>query len=85
MSDPVARTDRVCPAAHAGWLSTPLRRLGQDPRRILHGLVTEGERLRADDGPVHMQRIVTGRPAGIQLSLAGILIKVEERGAEVIR
>jgi len=43
MGDPVARTDRVCPAAHAGWLSTPLRRLGQDPRRILHGLVTEGD------------------------------------------
>ena len=40
-SAPPARS--VCPAEHAGWLSTPLRRLGQDPRRILHGLVTEGD------------------------------------------
>jgi ubiquinone/menaquinone biosynthesis C-methylase UbiE len=43
MNEPAIRTDRVCPAAHAGWLSTPLRRLGQDPRRILRGLVTESD------------------------------------------
>jgi ubiquinone/menaquinone biosynthesis C-methylase UbiE len=43
MSDAVPNKDRVCPAAHAGWLSTPVRRLAQDPRRILRGLVAEGD------------------------------------------
>jgi len=33
----------VCPAEHAGWLSTPLRRLVTDPRRILRGLVRPGD------------------------------------------
>ena len=33
----------VCPAEHAGWLSTPLRRLVADPRRILRGLVRPGD------------------------------------------
>jgi ubiquinone/menaquinone biosynthesis C-methylase UbiE len=43
MSDAASNKDRVCPAAHAGWLSTPLRRTVQDPRRILRGLVAEGD------------------------------------------
>ncbi len=33
----------VCPAGHAGWLSTPLRRLLTDPRRLLKGLVEPGD------------------------------------------
>jgi ubiquinone/menaquinone biosynthesis C-methylase UbiE len=33
----------VCSAEHAGWLSTPLRRLLHDPRRILKGLVAAGD------------------------------------------
>lgn len=33
----------VCPAEHAGWLSTPLRRLWTDPDRILRGLIDEGQ------------------------------------------
>ena len=33
----------VCPAEYAGWLSTPLRRLVTDPRRILRGLVHPGD------------------------------------------
>ncbi|HZL64487.1 MAG TPA: class I SAM-dependent methyltransferase [Thermoleophilia bacterium] len=33
----------VCPAEHAGWLSTPLRRLVTDPRRILRGLLCPGD------------------------------------------
>jgi ubiquinone/menaquinone biosynthesis C-methylase UbiE len=43
MNDTSTRTDRVCPAAHAGWLATPVRRLAQDPRRILRGLVAAGD------------------------------------------
>ena len=43
MSDPAVATHRVCPASHAGWLSTPLRRLVQNPERILRGLVSEGD------------------------------------------
>ncbi len=49
-SGPSAATDAlapggggVCPAEHAGWLATPLRRLLQDPRRILDGLVAAGD------------------------------------------
>jgi len=38
----MATTD-VCSAEHAGWLSTPLRRLVTDPRRILRGLVHPGD------------------------------------------
>jgi ubiquinone/menaquinone biosynthesis C-methylase UbiE len=34
---------QVCPAEHAGWLSTPLRRLVTNPGRILRGLVHPGE------------------------------------------
>jgi ubiquinone/menaquinone biosynthesis C-methylase UbiE len=33
----------VCPAEHAGWLTVPVRRLFQDPRRILHGLIQPGD------------------------------------------
>ena len=33
----------VCSAEHAGWLSTPLRRLLHDPRRVLDGLVAAGD------------------------------------------
>jgi ubiquinone/menaquinone biosynthesis C-methylase UbiE len=33
----------VCPAEHAGWLTTPLRRVVTDPRRILGGLVAPGD------------------------------------------
>jgi ubiquinone/menaquinone biosynthesis C-methylase UbiE len=33
----------VCPAEHAGWLSTPLRRLVTDPQRILRGLAEPGD------------------------------------------
>jgi ubiquinone/menaquinone biosynthesis C-methylase UbiE len=33
----------VCSAEHAGWLSTPLRRLLHDPRSILDGLVAPGD------------------------------------------
>jgi len=35
--------DRVCPARHAGWLATSLRRLLQNPETILRGLVHAGE------------------------------------------
>ena len=35
--------DRVCPASHAGFLSTSLRRLLTDPRRILGHLVRPGD------------------------------------------
>lgn len=33
----------VCPARHAGFLMTPLRRLISDPHRILSGLVQDGD------------------------------------------
>jgi ubiquinone/menaquinone biosynthesis C-methylase UbiE len=33
----------VCSAEHAGWLSTPVRRLITDPRRILKGLAGPGD------------------------------------------
>jgi ubiquinone/menaquinone biosynthesis C-methylase UbiE len=33
----------VCPAEHAGWLATTLRRLVTDPRRLLRGLVRSGD------------------------------------------
>lgn len=33
----------VCPAEHAGWLTTPFRRLITDPKRILRGLVAPGD------------------------------------------
>jgi ubiquinone/menaquinone biosynthesis C-methylase UbiE len=38
-----AQSRAVCPAAHSGWLSTPLRRLVTDPKRILRGLVEPGD------------------------------------------
>jgi len=34
---------RVCPAEHAGWLSSSLRRLAQDPGRILRDMVKPGD------------------------------------------
>ena len=37
------RQHDVCPAEHAGWLTLPVRRLFQDPRRILRGLVKSGD------------------------------------------
>lgn len=43
MTDLPACDARVCPADHAGWLSTPLRRLFQDPERILAGLISAGD------------------------------------------
>ena len=43
MTEPASGSQRVCPASHAGWLSTPLRRLLQNPERILRGLVSEGD------------------------------------------
>ena len=33
----------VCSAEHAGWLSTPVRRLITDPRRVLRGLAGPGD------------------------------------------
>ena len=33
----------VCPAEHAGWLTTPLRRLVTDPRRILRWIAGPGD------------------------------------------
>jgi ubiquinone/menaquinone biosynthesis C-methylase UbiE len=33
----------VCSAKHARWLATPLRRLFTDPKRILRGLIAEGD------------------------------------------
>jgi ubiquinone/menaquinone biosynthesis C-methylase UbiE len=35
--------EHVCPAEHAGWLTNPARRLFNNPRRILGGLVGEGD------------------------------------------
>jgi ubiquinone/menaquinone biosynthesis C-methylase UbiE len=37
------RPSRVCPAEHAGWLSTSARKLINNPSRILKGLVREGD------------------------------------------
>ncbi len=33
----------VCPAGHAGWLSSPVRRVVTDPKRIPRGLVEPGD------------------------------------------
>lgn len=35
--------DHVCPAEHAGWLTNPVRKLFNDPGRILKGLVAKGD------------------------------------------
>jgi ubiquinone/menaquinone biosynthesis C-methylase UbiE len=43
MSEAAIDTKHVCPASRAGWFSTPLRRLAQDPERILRGLVAAGD------------------------------------------
>jgi ubiquinone/menaquinone biosynthesis C-methylase UbiE len=37
------RPGHVCPAEHSGWLSTSLRKLVNNPWRILRGLVSEGD------------------------------------------
>jgi ubiquinone/menaquinone biosynthesis C-methylase UbiE len=36
-------SDHVCPAEHSRWLTTPIRKLFNNPRRILRGLVNEGD------------------------------------------
>jgi ubiquinone/menaquinone biosynthesis C-methylase UbiE len=43
VNDTAGTTGYVYPASHAGWLSSPLRRLAQHPQRILRGLVGEGD------------------------------------------
>ena len=43
MSDASPPHVHVCPASQAGWLSTPLRRLFNDPARILAGLAEPGQ------------------------------------------
>jgi ubiquinone/menaquinone biosynthesis C-methylase UbiE len=40
---PAQPSGHICPADHAGWLSTSLRKLVNNPRRILKGLVSEGD------------------------------------------
>jgi ubiquinone/menaquinone biosynthesis C-methylase UbiE len=40
---PGRKRQSVCPAEDAGWLSTPLRRLVTNPRRILGDLVSPGD------------------------------------------
>ncbi len=35
--------EHVCPAEHAGWLTNPVRRLFNNPQRILGGLINEGD------------------------------------------
>jgi ubiquinone/menaquinone biosynthesis C-methylase UbiE len=37
------RSSHVCPAEQAGWLTASIRKLGNNPRRILKGLVDEGD------------------------------------------
>jgi ubiquinone/menaquinone biosynthesis C-methylase UbiE len=39
----VTESSRVCPASHAGWLATPMRRLVHSPTRILAGMVEPGQ------------------------------------------
>ena len=38
-----AQRSRICPAEHAGWLSSSLRKLVQNPSRILRGMVKSGD------------------------------------------
>jgi ubiquinone/menaquinone biosynthesis C-methylase UbiE len=33
----------ICPAEHAGWLTSPVRKLFNNPLRVLNGLVAEGQ------------------------------------------
>jgi ubiquinone/menaquinone biosynthesis C-methylase UbiE len=37
------RKGHICPADHAGWLTASVRKLGNNPTRILKGLVSEGD------------------------------------------
>ena len=41
--DSPAQGPRVCPAEHAGWLSTSWRKVIHNPRRMLRGLVRPGD------------------------------------------
>jgi ubiquinone/menaquinone biosynthesis C-methylase UbiE len=47
MPEPAAlsdrRSDHVCRAEHSGWLTMPVRKLFNSPRRILKGLVGPGD------------------------------------------
>jgi ubiquinone/menaquinone biosynthesis C-methylase UbiE len=77
----------VCSAEHAGWLSTPVRRLVTDPRRILRGLVAPGDTV-ADLGcgpgfftlPLAETVGDDGRVIAVDLQ-AAMLDKVRERAA----
>jgi ubiquinone/menaquinone biosynthesis C-methylase UbiE len=77
----------VCPAERAGWLSTPLRRLLTDPRRILRGLVDQGDRV-ADLGcgpgffTLPLAEAVGDRGEVVAVDLqAAMLQKVRERAS----
>ena len=37
------QNSHVCPAEHAGWLTSSVRKLANNPRRILRGLVSKGD------------------------------------------
>ena len=57
----------VCPAEHAGWLTVPVRRLFQDPRRILRGLIRPGDtavELGCGPGYFTLPMAAAGGPAG---------------------
>ena len=77
----------VCPAEHAGWLSTPLRRLVTDPRRILRGLVRPGDTV-VDLGcgpgfftlPLAEMAGETGRVVAVDLQ-AAMLERLSKRAA----
>ena len=82
-----ADASSVCSAEHAGWLSTPVRRLVTDPRRILRGLVSGGDRV-ADLGcgpgyfTLPLAEAVGGSGQVIAVDLqAAMLDKVRERAA----
>jgi ubiquinone/menaquinone biosynthesis C-methylase UbiE len=77
----------VCSAKHAGWLVTPLRRLVSDPKRILRGLIDEGDHaLDLGCGPgfftLPMAEMVgaSGRVTAVDLQ-AEMLAIVERRAA----
>jgi SAM-dependent methyltransferase len=77
----------VCSADHAGWLTTPVRRLITDPRRILKGLVGPGDAV-ADLGcgpgyftlPLAEEVGAGGQVIAVDLQVA-MLDKVRERAA----
>jgi len=43
LNDNAGGSHRVCPAEASGWLTTPLRKLFNNPQRILNGLVHRGD------------------------------------------